>query len=144
MGSGAVDTTVLLWVLLAVLVVRVAAAATLRLSTRRLVATSPASLLRVEAERRAEALLRDILPAEDYQQLCLRGYLEVCSQRFPGRTYRISRYPEGVTIYEDARYVGSLCAVPAEELPSGDVILLHKLMLSADEDEYLKVAHRFR
>ncbi len=28
--------------------------------------------------------------------------------------------------------------------PSGDVVLMHRLMLAANEDEYLKVAQRFR
>lgn len=144
MGSGTVDTTVLLWVLLAVLFLRVTVGAALRMSTRRQGVATPTSLLRVEAERRAETLLRDVLSPGEYEQLCLRGYLEVPSQRFADRTYRISRYPEGVTIYEKGRYVGSLCAVPVEELPSGDIVLLHKLMLSANEDQYLKTAHRFR
>jgi hypothetical protein len=36
-----------------------------------------------------------------------------------------------------------LCLQPVEPLPEGDVVLMHKLMIEANEQEYLRTANHF-
>jgi len=36
-----------------------------------------------------------------------------------------------------------LCVGPVDPLPDADVVLIHKLMIEANEDEYLKAANVF-
>lgn len=96
-----------------------------------------------EAERRADSLLKDILNAEDYQQLSRQGYLEVKSPSLPQRVYRVPRHQGVVKVYEKDRLVMYLCVQPVKFLPSGDVVAMHKLSIEANEDNYLKVANRW-
>ncbi len=94
------------------------------------------------AERRAEALLRSMLSREEFNCLCLRGYLEVPSPSRPERTYRIPRVRSTVDVYEKGRYHSTLCIAPIIALPDDDVVLAHKLMILADETRYLATANR--
>ncbi len=98
---------------------------------------------RAEAERRADSLLRRLLSPEDYQQLTAHGYLRVKSPNVEGRTYLIPRYRGLVRVYESGRAVMRLCVGPVEPMPDADIVLVHKLMIEADEEHYLRSANAF-
>src|SRR5947209_4853625 len=53
----------------------------------------------LEAERRAEALLRECVTPEEYQRLVTLGYLEVPSRLVPNRSYRVPYQPGRVRVY---------------------------------------------
>jgi hypothetical protein len=100
-------------------------------------------LERRRAQDRAEALLKDMLTAEEYAQLSEYGYLEVRSRSQPTRTYRVPRGPARVAIHERGVAVEVLCVAPVHWLPPSDVVLAHKLMIEGDEQEYLRRATRY-
>jgi hypothetical protein len=95
-----------------------------------------------EAERRAQALLRDLLNDAEYQQWMGHGYLEVASRKYSDRTYHISRCGGRVYVYESGRPVMRLCVQPAEPIPASEIVVLHKLMIEGDEERYLQAANR--
>jgi len=98
----------------------------------------------VPAERTAEMLLHDQLTPVQYHQLCDSGYLDLSSALHPGRTYRIPRGPGQVLVLEHERVSERLCVQPASGgLPEADVVLIHKLLIEADEDGYLHTANHF-
>jgi hypothetical protein len=97
----------------------------------------------LSAEHRARLLLREMLAPAEYQQLIRFGYLEVPSPKIEHRTYRIPGAGGLVKVFDRGSAVMELCLQPAEPLPDGDVIVLHKLMITANEDEYLAKANRF-
>lgn len=86
---------------------------------------------------RAEALLRDLLDESEYRQLKRRGYLDVVSSEDAQRIYRIPAYIGLVRVYEQGTAVCELCVQPVEPLPSAELVLVHKLMIQADERTYL-------
>jgi hypothetical protein len=96
-----------------------------------------------EAQERAEVLLRSLLSEEEYQRLNRRGYLEVPSPSRPRRVYRIPRHQGQVKVYEGNVPIMALCVQPVEPIPDGDVVLMHKLMIEGNEEEYLRIANRF-
>ena len=98
---------------------------------------------RLVAESQAEALLRECLTAGEWDHLTQQGYLMVMSPSVAGRTYRIPRAGGRPIMYEGVRPVAQLCIYPAEWLPQADVILLHLLMLQANEEQYLATANHF-
>jgi hypothetical protein len=98
--------------------------------------------VRVEAERRAEQLLRDILPEPEFNQLTRRGYLEVRSPTFPNRLYLIPERQGPVTVYEHGRPIMRLCIQCVERVPDHDTVAMHKLMIEGNEQEYLRIANR--
>ncbi len=91
----------------------------------------------------AEQLLMEMLSPEDYQQLARRGYIEVRSPNVPDRLYRVPKYRGRIHVYEAGRPVMSLCVQPVQLLPDADVVLIHKLMIEGNEQEYLRIANRF-
>lgn len=95
------------------------------------------------AESRAKALLREMLTENQYQQLIKFGYLEVLSPSIANRVYRIPGSGGLVKVYEKGSAVMELCLQPAEPLPDGDVVVMHKLMIEANEQEYLQKANHF-
>lgn len=95
------------------------------------------------AESRAKALLREMLTENQYQQLIKFGYLEVLSPTIVNRVYRIPGSGGLVKVYERGAAVMELCLQPAEPLPDGDVVVMHKLMIEANEQEYLQKANHF-
>lgn len=96
------------------------------------------------AERRAASLLRDMLTPEQCRQLLWHGYLEVPSPSSAGRVYRVPRAQGGfVQVIEDGKAVMRLCVQPVEHLPDADVIVLHKLMIEANEEHYLEKANKY-
>jgi len=95
------------------------------------------------AKARAEQLLMEMLSPEDYQHLARRGYIEVRSPNVPERLYRVPKYRGRIHVYEAGQPVMSLCVQPVQLLPDADVVLIHKLMIEANEQEYLRIANRF-
>jgi hypothetical protein len=79
------------------------------------------------------------------KQLDSRGYFDVIGNH-TGRRYRI-RVGTSTNIIELDRFghsVAGWCFVPAESLPSGDVMLAQKIALENDEEFALTVARAFR
>lgn len=96
----------------------------------------------VAAERRAETLLRDMLAPEEYRRLLTTGFLEIASPTRPDRVYRIPRGPGQVLVEEHGRMLERLCLQPeVAGLPEADVVLMHKLLIEADEERYLATAN---
>jgi len=97
--------------------------------------------MRALAEERSRALLRELLSEHEYLQLTRHGYVDVPSPSRATRVYRIPGRAGRVRIYEDGRPVAELCVQPAKPLPANDVIVLHKLMIEANERGYLARAN---
>jgi hypothetical protein len=95
------------------------------------------------AERQAATLLRDMLTPEQLRQLIWRGYLEIPSPMEPRRTYRVPKSKGYVQVIEDGHATMRLCLQPAEYLPDADVVVLHKLMIEANEETYLQKANKY-
>jgi hypothetical protein len=95
------------------------------------------------AERRAADLLRDTLTPEQFRQLAWRGYLEVPSPTEPQRVYRVPRTKGYIQVIENGRAIMRLCVQPVECLPDADVVVLHKLMIEANEEGYLQKANKY-
>jgi len=96
-----------------------------------------------EAQERAEHLLREILNDEEYRHLNRRGYLEVPSRTRPRRVYRVPRHQGQVKVYEGGVPIMALCVQSVDAIPDGDAVLMHKLMIEGNEEEYLRIANRF-
>lgn len=95
-----------------------------------------------EAEHRASVLLKQLLTAEEYFQLTQCGYLEVKSPSSPDLVYRIPRRSSGVVkLYDRGKIKMFLCVQPVSFLPTDDVVLMHKLLIEAEEERYLKIAN---
>jgi hypothetical protein len=104
---------------------------------------TPLTLEERQAARvRADDLLRGVIGEESFQGLQQRRFLEIQSPSVRNRVYRIPNGRGLVKVYEDARFVMSLCVAPTTALPAGDLVLMHKLMIEANEDHYLSVANR--
>src|SRR2546422_3291520 len=58
--------------------------------------------------------------------------------RSDSRVYRIPGAGGLVKVYERGCAVMELCLQPAEPLPDGDVVVMHKLVIEANEQEYLR------
>jgi len=97
----------------------------------------------LRAERRAADLLGDVLTPEQFRQLAWSGYLEIQSSTEPQRVYRVPLAKGYVQVVENGRTVMRLCVQPVEYLPDADVIVLHKLMIEADEENYLLRANKY-
>jgi hypothetical protein len=96
-----------------------------------------------EANRRANELLRSVLTPEQYRQLMWRGYVDIKSPRHQERTYRVPRVSGLVRVIERGRQTASLCLQPLEKVPDADHVVMHKLMIEADEETYLQTANKF-
>ena len=95
------------------------------------------------ANRRASEMLRAVLSQEQHRQLMWWGYVDIPSHRDQERTYRMPRVPGQVRVIERGRQTASLCLKPLEWVPDADIVVMHKLMIEADEETYLQKANRF-
>ena len=102
---------------------------------------SPAQQFEAGSEERARSLLGEVLTEGERQQLAEEGFLTVGSPSTGGRTYRIPGRPGWVEMYESGLLMKKLCVLPHEGLPPGDIVLMHKLMIEGNEDEYLRLAN---
>ncbi|HEV2457453.1 MAG TPA: hypothetical protein VGS80_03745, partial [Ktedonobacterales bacterium] len=96
-----------------------------------------------QAEAHAREVLSALLTEVEYQQLSAQGYIEVQSRSRAERTYRIPASGGQVLMLESGKEVLRLCLQPTTMLPRGDVVLTHKLLLEADEEQYLRTANHF-
>jgi hypothetical protein len=95
-------------------------------------------------ERRAEALLRELLTEPEYRQICATGYLDIVSPARTGRVYRVPRGPGHVLVVDHGRVSEHLCVQPmGGGLPKADVVLMHKLLIQVDEETYLHTVNHF-
>ena len=94
------------------------------------------------AERRARQLLRAVLTEEQYRHLFQRGYLDIPSPSHPQRFYRVPRAQGRVHLIENEILQASLCLQPLDWVPEADFVVIHKLMIEADEQTYLLKANR--
>ena len=110
-----------------------------------LMGTGCLSLPLLGAERRAalraEALLREMLSPTEYAQLELHGYLEVPSRCRPGRVYRVPGGRGLVTVIDDDVAVARLCLQPVQPIPRKELVLAHKVLLEAAEEDYWRQAN---
>jgi len=97
----------------------------------------------LEVNRRANELLCSVLTREQYHQLMRRGYIDIPSPRDPGCIYRVPRSQGLVGVIEHGRRKASLCLQPLEWVPDADIVVMHKLMIEADEETYLQTANEF-
>lgn len=97
-----------------------------------------------KAEKRAAVLLRDVLTPRELRQLFWRGYIDIPSSLAPQRVYRVPRANGYVQVRENGRAIMRLCLQPVERLPDADIVVLHKLMIEAQEEIYLQTANKFR
>jgi hypothetical protein len=95
-----------------------------------------------EANRRANELLRSVLTRKQYRQLMRRGYLDIPSPRDPECIYRVPQAQGLVGVIEQGRRKASLCLQPLEMVPDADIVVMHKLMIEADEQTYLQTANK--
>ncbi len=96
-----------------------------------------------EAARRADELLRSVLSSEQYDQLVQNGYLDIESPSDPACIYRVPRTQGLVKVIEQGRLKKSLCLQPQVLVPDADLVVMHKLMIEADEETYLQTANTF-
>jgi hypothetical protein len=95
------------------------------------------------AKRQANELLHDILTPEQYNQLIQQGYIDIPSPSNPGRIYRVPWSPGRVQVRENGKLTMCLCLQPFVLVPDADIVVIHKLMIEADEETYLQKANRF-
>ena len=94
------------------------------------------------AARRAEALVRELLSPSEYAQLERWGYLEVVSRARPGRVYRVRASRAPVVVVENGTPVARLCLQPVRTIAVQEMVLVHKVLLEAAEDDYWRRANR--
>ena len=114
-----------------------------RLLRRLGVPIAPTREERQIAERRARALLRQLLGDEEFERIVRRGYLDIPSPAIPGRFYRVPYFQGMVDVIENGISTMRLCVVPTRWIPDPDVVIMHKLLIEGDEARYLRVANRF-
>lgn len=95
------------------------------------------------AQERSLALLKDVLSEQEFEQWTRQGYLDVSSPNEAQRIYRIRRADGLVRVYEQGKAVRALCLQPVEPLPSNDLVVLHKLMIQGNEQEYVQKANLY-
>ena len=94
-----------------------------------------------EAEERAEQLIVQTLNTDEYESLRRLGYLDVPSPNYPQRVYRVPAGAGTVTVMEGGQCVARLCVFSAEPIPEKEAVLVHKLMIEGNEEEYLRTAN---
>lgn len=94
------------------------------------------------AETKAEELLLMCLTPQQRSQYLSDGYIEL---NIDTRKYRIEKgYSRNITrIREDGKKI-FYCIQPGESVPVADCMLAQKLMLEADEREFLKTANHWK
>ncbi|HEV2238844.1 MAG TPA: hypothetical protein VGR57_19450 [Ktedonobacterales bacterium] len=95
------------------------------------------------SERRALALMRGMLTPHELRQLNWLGYLDVPSPSIGQRVYRVPRGQGMVQVLEGGRAVMRLCLQPTIRLPDADIVVMHKLMIEANEADYFAQANKF-
>jgi hypothetical protein len=91
----------------------------------------------------AEQLLKENIGLEAFGKLYKVGYIEVDSQKYKGRKYRIPKvHMARIEVLDDSgKVIDRLCVHPAIECPAGDHILTRKVLLELDEEYILAKAN---
>jgi hypothetical protein len=84
-----------------------------------------------------------LLSPGELVQLRDSGYLDVASPSRPKRVYRIPAGGGQVAVFDYSKEIMRLCLQPIEPLNTIDLVVLHKLLILADERVYLATANRF-
>lgn len=97
------------------------------------------------ATERAEELLKEYIGLKAFSQLHEVGYIELDSQRYKGRKYRV---PANHMAYievldEQGKVIDTLCVHPAIECPPPDHILTRVVMLQNAEEDLLTAANHW-
>jgi hypothetical protein len=99
-----------------------------------------------EAEKRAEMLLQSVLDPAQREELKERGFftLETIAKNGERRIYRIKRGRSHNVEQVDAsgRRIKTLCAHPRASVPNADTMVVQKLMLESQEEEFLRIANQ--
>jgi len=98
---------------------------------------------RPAAKRRAGELLGAVLTPDQYGHLMQRGHIDIASPSDPERIYRVPKGSGRVQVREKGKLTMWLCLQPLERVPEADLLVMHKLMIEADEETYLRKANRF-
>ena len=97
------------------------------------------------AEKRAEKLLQETLSPQQREELAAKGFftLRTIAKSGEERIYRIRRGRSRNVEQVDAsgRRLKTLCAHPQAMVPDADTMLAQKLMLEAEEEEFLRIAN---
>lgn len=99
---------------------------------------------RLVEDHRASALLCAILSPDQYRQLIRAGHIDIKSPSDPDRVYRVPKSPGRVQVREKGKLTMWLCLQPSERIPAADIVVIHKLMIEADEETYLRKANHIR
>jgi hypothetical protein len=92
------------------------------------------------AKARAEKLLTEHLTPAQREQLLAHGYFDVLVS---GKTYRINRgFAGNVHLLDGRKAVSRFCIHPSERVPDADAMLSQKLLLEANEAEFIRIANR--
>ncbi len=94
-----------------------------------------------EAEERAEQVIRSVLTDAEYDKLKHDGYLDIASPSYPQRVYRIPSGPGTVTVLESGQCVARLCVYSTTPIPEREAVVVHKLMIEGNEQDYLRAAN---
>lgn len=95
-----------------------------------------------QAKQRAELLLVSNLDSDQVAELAASNRFHVTSSR--GRRYCIKRGRAGNITREDSEGRFTFCIHDYVGLPESDTMLAQKLLLEADEAEFLRIANRTR
>jgi hypothetical protein len=95
------------------------------------------------AKLQASELLHDVLTPEQNDQLVQKGHIDIPSPNHPDRVYRVPGTPGYVQVREKGKLTMKLCLQPSISVPYADIVLIHKLMIEADEETYLQKANCF-
>jgi hypothetical protein len=96
---------------------------------------------KTEADQRAGELLRALLTPVQYRQLRRQGHIDLKSPSDPARVYRVPQHPGRVQVRVDGKLKEWLCLQSYEWVPDADLVVIHKLMIEADEETYLRKAN---
>lgn len=105
-------------------------------------AAPPTRKERKRSAKRAKELLLHHLHPEQRKQLRRKGHFDVCGSR--GTVFRISSsFPFNVRLAGSAKRSRVYFCVEAEDpnVPKWDIMLGQKLMIEADEGEFLRIAN---
>lgn len=94
-----------------------------------------------EAEERAEQVVRSVLTDDEYDRLRRDGFLDVASPNYPQRVYRVPSGPGTVTVMEDGHCIARLCVYSTMPIPEREAVVVHKLMIEGNEQDYLRAAN---
>jgi len=90
--------------------------------------------------KRAERLLDRLLTSRQRKYWDRNRYIDIQSPSRPEVLYRVPAYGQ-IMCFESGKLTKRLCIYVLGSLPLADKILTLKMMIEADEPEFLKIAH---